>query len=126
MKKLTYREFEFRVSEIAKARKIFIPHFTTSITTAFELYQEVLASERLPLFISTMQANKTLSPLDDYIRPLCPECGRGLMLKVNAIDQNDKIWPSAWGCPSCLLDYYTEKTAAQWMKELELADHARK
>jgi hypothetical protein len=119
MKKLTYKEFAKRTEEISKARKIFIPHITDNISIAFELYQEILAEEEMQVSIPTsVGGNKSLSPIDDYERPKCPECQTELGLKINAIDIDGKVWPTAWACPSCLAEYYSEKTVNQWMEEL--------
>jgi hypothetical protein len=125
MKKLTYTEFEKRITEVAKARRIFIPHLTKSITDAFAMYQEVLANEKMAVFLSTENGNRPATPLDDFVRPKCPECSREMRLHVKVVDINGKAWESAWRCESCILDIYSDKTIYEWMNELEVIKSAK-
>jgi len=127
MKKLTYKEFEERVEAVAKASKIFIPHITTNISIAFELYQTILAEEERALIISTFEAGqKALTPMDDYERPTCPECDVVMRLKIFAKDSEGKEWATAWVCGQCFAEFYSDKTPEEWMKELKIAKHVQK
>jgi len=121
MEKMKYKEFQNRMSEVAKARKIFIPHITKNISIAFELYQKVLAEEKMEVFISTLEGgNKPMTPFDDYERPTCDECGKELGLKINAKDEAGINHPTAWVC-ECGIEYYSDKTVREWMEELSEA-----
>jgi len=40
MKPLNIEAFQDRIEAVARARRIFIPHITTSITLAFTIYQQ--------------------------------------------------------------------------------------
>ena len=121
MKKLTHTEFQHRVNEVNKAYRIFSP-LTNNMTEAFRLYQEVLAEERMEVFVSTAAGNRPLTPLDDFERPKCPECNLDLRLKVGAKDQNEKEWSTAWLCEKCLVEFYSDKTVQEWMNELRKRD----
>lgn len=118
MKKLNYAEFQKRISEVNKAAKIFAP-LTNNISEAFKLYQEVLAEEQMEVFISTAVAgNQSMTPMDDFERPKCPECQNELRLKLGAKDSEDKVWNTSWVCTQCLAEFYSDKTAEEWMNEL--------
>ncbi len=123
MKKLTFEEFNRRAIEVTKARKIFAP-LTNNITEAFALYQAILAEEEMAVTVSTREyGNRAMTPLDDLRRPRCPECDTNLRLKVGKIlDGNGKEWPTAWVCEKCKAEFYSEKTADEWMKELQDGD----
>jgi RNase P subunit RPR2 len=119
MKKMNYEDFSTRIKEVAKARKIFIPHITKNISIAFELYQEIFAEEKLDVFVSTTTAgNQTISPLDEYKRPVCDECNSELWLKVAPVTRDGVTYPTTWVCKECGIEYHTEKTAQEWMEEL--------
>lgn len=119
MKKMNYEEFQHRVNEVNKAARIFDP-LTKNVSDAFKIYQEVLAEEKMEVFISTMvYGSKSLTPLDDYVRPTCPECNTELGLKLMAKDQNGKEWETAWVCTNCNAEFYSDKTVKEWMDELE-------
>lgn len=123
MKKMTYEEFAKRTIEIAKARRIFTPHITANITTAFEIYQEILAEEKMQAMISTLQGGqKEPSFFDMFERPKCPECGTDMRLRIDTADADGKHWPTAWVCTTCLAEYYSEKTPQEWVEELHVQE----
>ena len=123
MKKLTYSEFSQRTVEIAKAKKIFMPHITNNITTAFEIYQEILAEEAMQTMISTLQGGqREPSFFDMFERPKCPECGTDMRLRIDTTDADGKHWPTAWVCSKCLAEYYSEKTPQEWVEELHVRE----
>jgi transposase-like protein len=66
--------------------------------------------------------NKPMTPMDDFERPKCPECQNELRLKLGAKDQDGKEWNSSWVCTQCLAEFYSEKTAQEWMNELRRKD----
>jgi RNase P subunit RPR2 len=120
MKKMTYEEFQSRLIAVNNARKIFIPHITKNISVAFELYQEILAEEKLPVTISTsVGGNHAMSILDEYKRPACDECGGELRLSITPVTRNGITYPTTWVCTKCEMEYYTEKTAQEWMEVLK-------
>ena len=122
MKKLSYEEFQKRINEVNKAAKIFAP-LTNNISEAFRIYQEVLAEEHMQIFVSTAEmGNQSMTPMDDFERPKCPECQNELRLKLGAKDQDGKEWNSSWVCTQCLAEFYSEKTAEEWMNELKRRD----
>ena len=122
MKKMNYEEFQKRVTEVNKAAKIFAP-LTNNISDAFKIYQEVLAEEQMEVFVSTaVMGKQAMTPMDDFERPKCPECQNELRLKLGAKDQDGKDWNSSWVCTQCLAEFYSEKTAEEWMNELRRKD----
>jgi hypothetical protein len=122
MKKMNYEEFQKRVTEVNKAAKIFAP-LTNNISDAFKIYQEVLAEEQMEVFVSTaVMGKQAMTPMDDFERPKCPECQNELRLKLGAKDSEGKDWNSSWVCTQCLAEFYSEKTAQEWMNELKCKD----
>jgi hypothetical protein len=121
MKRIPYDEFIKRTIEVSKARKIFIESgLTKNISDAFFLYQEILAEEKMEVFVSTMVAgNRAMSPIDDYVRPQCPECNIDLRLILNPVDEFGKQWPTGWYCEKCLITFYQDKNVVELMQELE-------
>lgn len=123
MKKLNYKEFNKRMIEIAKAEKIFIPHITKNVSKAFAIYQELLAEEKMPVFVSTEEfGSKTMSPFDELIRPRCDECDSELGLRSNVKDSKGIIHATAWICVKCGMEYYSDKTMQEWYTELKNED----
>lgn len=119
MKKVSFEQFNHRIQEVAKARAIFIPNITKNISVAFQLYLDVLAEEQLGAFVtSAAYGSKPMSPLDDYERPKCQECGEDLLLKIGSKDESDKAWETSWYCEKCFSEYYSTKTVQEWMNEL--------
>ena len=114
-----YKDFHKRLLATTKARRIFMPHITKNISTAFAIYQELLADEKMAVFISTaVGGSRPLTPLDDLVRPRCDECGSELRLKINAVDESGAIHPSAWVCENCGLVNYSDKTVKEWLEVL--------
>jgi len=122
MKKLNFDEFQKRINEVNKACRIFQP-LTNNMTEAFRLYQEVLAEEKMEVFISTaVGGNKPSSPLDDFERPKCPDCQIDLRLRVGAKDEGGKEWNTSWVCENCKAEFYSDKTVQEWMNGLQRRD----
>lgn len=119
MKKMTFEEFQKRLIEVDKARKIFNNLTGDNITNSFMVYQEILASEQMPANISSEQANRTPEVLDDYLKKTCPECGMDMVIRAMVKDEEGKVWPIAWHCPSCFAMYYSEKDFGEIMREAQ-------
>jgi len=93
------------------------------MTDAFRLYQEVLAEEKMQVFVSSATGgNRPVTPMDDFERPKCPECQIDLRLRVGAKDENEKEWNTAWYCEKCKAEFYSDKTVQEWMNELQRRD----
>jgi predicted RNA-binding Zn-ribbon protein involved in translation (DUF1610 family) len=72
MKKISEEDFRFRLLEIQKATKIFVETgLTRNITHAFAVYQELLALDETPVFLSS----------DTVLDEKCPACGKTLKIK---------------------------------------------
>lgn len=123
MKKMTKEEFLDRVTTVAWARKIFIPHVTRNVSIAFELYQEVLAEKERIIKLSKVRT-RDFGPLGTKQRPLCPKCGNELFLRI--IDtpqgkQNVFGWRTCWVCEmaECYHEDFSTKTLEDWLEELK-------
>ena len=122
MRKLTLREFHDRTQAIARARRIFIPHFTKSITLAFEIYQEMLAETERKLRLDEERA-QDYGLLSEKQRPLCPECGSELFLRLIGVPQgpgNINGYRSAWVCSEgdCTYEEFSMNTLTDWLEQL--------
>lgn len=124
MKKLNEEEFYDRLAALAKAKKIFMPHLTTNVTIAFEMYQELLAEGERAILLG--HGDKTKKILDFYERPKCPDCGENLFLRLIYIPKgksNRQGYKTCWECvegpEDCVYEEYSGKTLNQWMRELE-------
>ncbi len=111
---------------IEKARKFYIATgLTNNITEALRLYLQNDANkdEQIPLWIFSPEINQLRKILKE-IRPRCDECNAELHLQFNARDPAGKEYSTSWICKNCELEYFSDKTPAEWLKELQ--DEARK
>ena len=109
---------------ITRAREKYIDTGKTrNITEALSLYLENDAGpdEQIPLFITSPEIHQ-LETVLKHVRPRCDECDSELHLRVNARDPDGKAYPTAWICKNCGIEYYSDKTPAEWLKELRVAD----
>lgn len=117
---MTYEEFAQRTKEVAKANRIFGNLTDNNISLSFQVYQEVLAEEKMEVFVSTsLGGNRPPTMVDEYERPKCPDCNVDLRLRIDALDMEGTRWPTAWVCVKCQAEFYSEKTVGDWMKELQ-------
>jgi uncharacterized protein with PIN domain len=125
MKKLSFEDFNTRMLEIQKARKIFVDSgLTNNISIAFEAYRELLMSdedkEKYPERINS-KSEKT--PFDGLNVPKCDECGNSLKLTVNSKDIEGNTHRTAWKCKKCGMIYYSDKTSTEWYQILKGAEN---
>ncbi len=122
MKTLTVEEFNTRLVEVNKALKIFAP-LTTNISEAFAIYQEVLAQEKMEVFISGSTANAANISIfnlsDEYEKLTCPECESVLAIRIKPVDYAGVQWETSCICSNCYAEFYSEKTIQEWMNELK-------
>jgi len=123
MKKLTVEEFQDRAQAILRARKIFISSgVTKNISVAFELYQEMLAEQERVLRL-THERNRDYGILANLQRPICPDCGKELGLRlINTPKGNANIhgYNSSWACDDeCCHEEFSTNTLQDWLKELK-------
>jgi len=120
MKELTFEEFHDRTMAIHRARRIFIDSgLMNNISKAYEIYQEVFAERERELFITTMQAGSNRGTfMDRYERPLCPECGSGLLFRIMPPGAEIKI---QLVCPKADCDTVlsSDQDIAWWMAQLK-------
>jgi len=119
IKKLTEKQFQERLKGLMFARKIFMPHITNNITIAWEMYQEMVAGEKMEIFIANAQVEHLdKNPLKGLKRPKCPECNGDMVLRLGAVDMDGKQWPTAWACKPCIIEVYSDKSVDEWRREL--------
>jgi hypothetical protein len=117
MKTMNYNEFQHRILEVNKAYRIFKP-LTNNMTEAFRLYQEVLAEERMEIFVSTaVMGNRPITPMDDFERPVCPDCNSPMRFRV--LQPNNEGVNTQLVCEGCDLVLDSEKTIQEWYQLLE-------
>lgn len=122
MKRLSFKEFHDRLQAIAEAEEIFIPHITTNVSVAFELYQKVLADKERQLRL-VEERLRDYSILHDRARPKCPDCGAELGLRlINTPKGKGNVhgYKSAWVCEEgdCVYEAFYHKTLEDWLEEL--------
>lgn len=85
-------EDQKRNNIIAKARALYIPMVTTSVSIALELFlkNDVTGDENIPLVIS--RKNRPVNWVDEMGRPKCPKCDTGLTLNIGQ---------GLWQCDIC-------------------------
>ena len=116
-----HSELQRRREIVAWAREHFIATgITKSITEACRLLldAQLPGSEDWPLFITGREADRPRTILDEYIRPVCPECGQDLFLqeKCSGMGKGDHI--TIWICKVCGHKDYSEKSLKEWFAEL--------
>ncbi len=92
MNELTQQEFQIRLVEHLLAKKIFIDTGVLErVDQAYEAYQEILAEEKKPVYLSTKSSgNRPPAAFDGLNRPTCPVCEKGKMM-FRPIPPNQKI-----------------------------------
>lgn len=124
MKMLTKEEFEDRTKAVLRAEKIFVDSgITNNITTAFELYQAVLADREREIRVSpTEHGFIPGSPLNSFKRPLCPDCNTAMMFRT--VPANDEGVKTQLVCNNadCQTVLDSEKTMEEWIALLERND----
>lgn len=124
MKRMDYKEFAERTADVARARRIFGKLTEGNITEAFALYQEVLAEddERKALVITSREANRPLTPFDQYERPVCPDCG--FEMHFRNVLENDEGIKTQLVCANVNCDTVlnSEMDITEWMGKLKRVD----
>ena len=111
-----------RLTIINKASRLYVDTgITRNITEALRMYLENDAGpdEQIPLFITTPEIHQ-LQKILKQVRPRCDECDSELHFQVNAHDPTGQTYPTAWICKTCGIEYYSDKTPAEWLEELRL------
>ena len=121
MKELTFEEFEDRSMAIQRATRIFVESgLTNNISVAFKIYQEVFAERERELFITSLQSGVNRGTvMDRYERPLCPECGSGLLFRI--LTDNEEGIKTQLVCPDpkCDTVLSSDKDIGWWMASLK-------
>ena len=119
MNRMTREEFEDRIEAVQEAREIFGELTEGRIDRAFEAYQLILAKRERKLIISILEGNRPPSPLDQFERPKCEDCGADILFRVLA--ENSEGYRTLLECsnPQCQARWYSEMDINQWVKELQ-------
>jgi len=119
MKTMNYNEFLHRILEVNKAYRIFKP-LTNNMTEAFRLYQEVLAEEKMEVFVSSATGgNRPVTPMDDFERPSCPECESDMMIRTVPMNDEGVVTQLVCSNDSCDVVLDSKLTLEGWMEVLE-------
>jgi len=118
MKKMNLEEFHKRVAEVNKAARIFAP-LTNNVTDAFRIYQEVLAEEKMEVFISSVMGRRPLTQLDAFVRPSCPECESDMMIRTVPMNDEGVVTQLVCSNDSCDVVLDSKLTLEGWMEVLE-------
>ncbi len=119
MKRLTFEEFSHRVNEYNKAARIFAP-LTKNIVDAFKIYQEVLAEEKMEVFLSTeILGNRPMTVMDDFERPQCPDCGTDMRFRIIPPNDDGILTQLVCGNDECDTVLDSNMSIFDWMKVLE-------
>jgi len=115
MKPLNIEAFQDRIEAVARARRIFIPHITTSITLAFTIYQEILAEHQRQVQLDTASAgHQPPSILDQLGRLNCFSCETPMALRI----LSNGRFKTQWECPRCGNKRRSKKTLNDWIDYL--------
>jgi predicted RNA-binding Zn-ribbon protein involved in translation (DUF1610 family) len=120
MKKMSHREFSDRCTAIQEAMQIFGHMTDNDITRAFTAYQQILAKKERMIFLNSKDhGNRPLTPLDNYDRPKCPDCGSDMMIR--AVPPNDEGVKAQFVCINreCDLVLDSPMSLQQIIQELE-------
>lgn len=123
MRKLFMSEADQRAFLIHRARAKYITTGKTkNISEAVRWYINA-HPEKFPLIpptITTREVDRPKTILDQYERPLCPDCGTPLFLKVQCtyLGKGDRI--TIWVCVNCKYKDYSEKTIQEWLDILPI------
>lgn len=115
MKNIDFDAFNDMAGALARARHIFVPHFTQNITLAFTLYQELLAEHHRPLRQNTLSAgHQPPSIIDELGRLDCFKCDTPMSLRILS---NGKF-KTQWECPRCNYKRRSKRTLNDWIDYL--------
>lgn len=124
MRRLSEEKFKKRAAELANAKKIFGPLTERNITTAFQIYQEILAEEDFMVLLdSAIEGTRGRRFFDTFERPICPNCGEDLFLTQITEPEGPKNklgWKTLWFCEedNCIFENYSRKTVRDWAQIL--------
>ncbi len=95
---------------------------TNNISEAMRLYIKAHSEEcgEVPVFISTPEKHQ-LRELMKLERPTCETCGGQLFLRQNAVSPEGREYATAWLCKDCGRIEYSDKSVADWLRELKHA-----
>lgn len=113
---MTYEEQQIRLQTILKAQEMFPDE--RNITTALQLYKDA-TGDPIPLFITTKDADRPLTVMDNYERIPCSECGSDMLFRI--VPENDEGYHTQLVCSNSECDTVlnSEYTLQDWMKVLK-------
>ena len=113
---MTYEEQQIRLQTILKAQEMF--PYEKNITVALQLYKDA-TGDPIPLFITTKDAPRPLTVMDNYERIICEECGSDMLFRI--VPENEEGFHSQLVCsnPQCDTILNSEFTLQEWMEVLK-------
>lgn len=121
MKKFTLEEFRDRADAVNRAMRIFAHMTDNDMTKAFTAYQEILAEAQRDILIDAERTGSfTGSNMDNYERPVCPDCGEDMGFRV--VPPNEEgIKTQLVHMPgsTCKTVLNFDLTMEQWQQELK-------
>ncbi|MBN2568120.1 MAG: hypothetical protein JXB42_01685 [Deltaproteobacteria bacterium] len=111
MKQMNLKEFQNRLNEVAKARKIFINSgLTKNVTHAFQLYQDIFAEEEMAAFISGKEIPSNI------LKERCPECDGALSVRQRCSGMGAGDYISVIKCVRCGYYDLSEKVTGELLE----------
>lgn len=113
---MTYDEQQIRLQTIIKAQQMFPDE--KNVTVALQLYKNA-TGDPIPLFITTKDADRPLTVMDNYERIICEECGADMMFRI--LPENEEGFHTQLVCsnPECDNVLNSEYTIIEWMQVLK-------
>jgi len=112
---------------VQRARTIFIQSgITNNISTAYEMYQELLAERDRELIMKAewkINGNPR-SIMDRYERPKCPECDADMLFRLIPANVEGVNTQLVCGNKECSVVLDSEMTIRDWMNVLEKKEEA--
>lgn len=113
---MTFEEQQERLQKIIKAKEMFPDE--KNITVALQLYKDA-TGDPIPLFITTKDAPRPLTVMDNYERIPCSECGAEMLFRI--LPENEEGYHSQLVCGNekCDTVLNSEYTLQEWMAVLK-------
>lgn len=118
---MTFEEQQIRMQTIRKAQEMFPDEH--NITMALDAYKKA-TGDPTPLFITTKEVDRPLTPMDDYEKIPCEMCQSDMMFRI--LPDNDEGFRTQLVCanPECPNVLNSEFTIQDWMDALRKKDES--
>lgn len=112
---MTFKEQQERLETIKKAQAMFPDE--RNITVALQKYKDS-TGDGIALFLNSKEINRALTPMDEYERIPCDECGADMMFRI--LPENEEGYKTQIVCSSstCNNAMNSEYSLHDWMQVL--------